>query len=69
VAARAVRLPAGAGLVASAQLGVPAAVVAVGLEQDAITASQGAAIIAAALLSLGACAAGAALLGRSAADV
>ena len=69
VAARIVRLPPGAGLVASAQLGVPAAVVAVALEQDAITASQGAAIIVAALLSLLACSAGAALLARSTADV
>jgi Kef-type K+ transport system membrane component KefB len=56
------RLP--AGLVSSAQLGVPAAVVALGLTEDVISPGQGAAIVVAALLSVGVCATGAALLER-----
>jgi Kef-type K+ transport system membrane component KefB len=62
------RLPLPSGLVSSAQMGVPAAVVSLGLAADIITAGQGAAIIAAALVSLGVCAAGAALLSRSGAS-
>jgi Kef-type K+ transport system membrane component KefB len=54
-----------AGLVSAAQLGVPAAVVALGLEQGVVTPGQGAAIVVAALLSVGACATGAALLARA----
>jgi Kef-type K+ transport system membrane component KefB len=54
------RLP--TGLVSAAQLGVPAAVVALGLTEDVIDAGQGAAIVVAALLSVGVCATGAALL-------
>ena len=59
------RQPPATGLLASAQLGVPAAIVALGLSAHVITAAQGAAIIAASMISLGVCAAGAALLGRS----
>jgi Kef-type K+ transport system membrane component KefB len=55
-----------AGLVASAELGVPAAVVALGLAEHVLTAGQGAAIVVAALLSVGICAAGAQLLARRA---
>jgi len=65
VAARATRQPLGAGLVTTAQLGVPAAVVTLGLNQGIITAGQGAAIVAAALASLGFAAAGTSLLTRS----
>jgi Kef-type K+ transport system membrane component KefB len=62
LSARITRQPRGAGLLASAQLGVPSAIVAVGLSSSVITATQGAAIIAAALMSLAVCVAGAALL-------
>jgi Kef-type K+ transport system membrane component KefB len=57
------RLPVATGLLASAQLGVPAAVVAIGLATQQLTAAQGAAVMAASLVTLGACAVGAALLG------
>ncbi len=58
------RLPLGMGLLASAQLGVPAAVVSIGLATDQLTPAQGAAMMAALLVSLGACAVGGVLLGR-----
>jgi Kef-type K+ transport system membrane component KefB len=57
------RLPVALGLVASAQLGVPSAVVSIGLATKQLTAAQGAAVMAALLVSLGACAVGGALLG------
>jgi Kef-type K+ transport system membrane component KefB len=66
LAAVATRQQLAAGLLASAQLGVPSAVVALGLSEQVITATQAAAIIAAALISLGACSAGAARLNRRA---
>lgn len=53
-----------AGLLASAQLGVPSAVVAFGLSERVLTSTQAAAIMARALISLAACAVGAALLVR-----
>ena len=53
-----------AGLIASAQLGVPAAVVTVGLQDEVLTAAQGAAIITAALASLVVAALGTTLLAR-----
>jgi Kef-type K+ transport system membrane component KefB len=56
------RLPVGSGLVASAQMGVPAAVVAVGLKEHLLTPGQGAAILAATLVSVGVMAVGAHLL-------
>ena len=56
------RLP--AALIASAQLGVPAAVVTLGLQGKLLTAAQGAAIITAALISLGVATLGTALLAR-----
>ncbi|MBV8953647.1 MAG: cation:proton antiporter, partial [Solirubrobacterales bacterium] len=54
----------GAGLLASAQLGVPSAVVTLGLSEGLLSSAQAGAIIAAALISLGASAAGASLLSR-----
>jgi hypothetical protein len=58
------RMP--AALIASAQLGVPAAVVTLGLQGNLLTAAQGAAIITAALISLGVATLGTALLAREA---
>jgi len=55
-------LPPGAGLVATAQLGVPAAIANVGLSTGALGPGQAAAVLAAALVSLGACAAGSSAL-------
>ena len=51
-----------AALIATAQLGVPAAVVTVGLQEHVLTAAQGAAIIVAALASLGTATLGTTLL-------
>jgi Kef-type K+ transport system membrane component KefB len=64
IAAAAVRLPPGAGLLASAQLGVPAALASLGLATGDLDSGQAAAVVAAALLSLAASAAGAAMLTR-----
>lgn len=58
------RQPLGAGLAATAQLGVPAAVVTVGLQLNVLSSGQGSAIVAAALLSLGLTAAGVTMLDR-----
>jgi Kef-type K+ transport system membrane component KefB len=55
----------GAGFAATAQLGVPAAVVTLGLQENVLTSGEGSAIIAAALGSLALTAAGVTLLGRS----
>jgi Kef-type K+ transport system membrane component KefB len=52
------------GLVASAQLGVPSAIVALGLTEHVISADQGAAIITAALVTIGVCSLGAAKLAQ-----
>jgi Kef-type K+ transport system membrane component KefB len=60
--ARVTRQPAAAGLLASAQLGVPAAIVALGLPEHVITSTQGAAIITASMISLAVCSVGAAAL-------
>jgi Kef-type K+ transport system membrane component KefB len=62
--AKLVRLPAASGLTASAQMGLPAAVVSIGLSAGLLTAGQGAAIIAAALLALISCSLGAARLAK-----
>jgi Kef-type K+ transport system membrane component KefB len=64
LAARLTRQPLGAGLAATAQLGVPAAVVTLGLERHILTNGEGSAIVAAALVSLALTAAGVTLLGR-----
>ena len=65
-AALVTRQTAAAGLLATAQLGVPAAVVSLGLQQDVLSPGVGAAILAAALVSLAVCSLGA---GRLAAVV
>lgn len=57
------KLPAAFGLIASAQLGVPAAIVSIGLATNQLTAAEGAAIMTAALVTLAACAIGGAILG------
>jgi Kef-type K+ transport system membrane component KefB len=63
-AALATRRPLSAGLIATAQLGVPAAVVQIGLQEQVITPALGAAITVAALATLGLCALGIDLLAR-----
>jgi Kef-type K+ transport system membrane component KefB len=60
-----IRAPAWVALVVSAQLGVPVAVVELGLAQRVLSAGEGAAVIVAALASLGICATGAALAPRA----
>jgi Kef-type K+ transport system membrane component KefB len=64
IAGRLVKAPAWTALVVTAQLGVPAAVVKLGLAQRVLTAGEGGAIIAAALASLAICAAGTAIARR-----
>jgi len=65
LAAWATRQPRAAGLLASAQLGVPAAIVALGLSEHVLTATQGAAVVTAAIISLAVCSVGAAALARA----
>ena len=60
------RMPWPTGLLASAQLGLPAGVVSLGLTEHILTAGQGAAIVASALITLGASSLGAVLLSRAA---
>jgi Kef-type K+ transport system membrane component KefB len=67
LAAQLTRQPRATGLIASAQLGVPSAIVALGLSEHVITSTQGAAVMIAALLSLAVCGLGAALLARQSA--
>jgi Kef-type K+ transport system membrane component KefB len=64
VASRVIHTPPAIGLLASAQLGVPAAVIALGLPIGAIDQGQASAIFCAALFSIAACAAGAEILRR-----
>lgn len=64
LAARLSRLPRSAGMVASAQLGVPSAIVALGLPLRVLTPPQAAAIILAALVSIAVCSLGAAGMAR-----
>lgn len=64
VAALIWRQPIAAGLLASAQLGVPSAVVSIGLATNQLTSAQGAAVMAALLAMLVVCAVGAARLGH-----
>jgi Kef-type K+ transport system membrane component KefB len=64
VAALVTRQPAAAGLIATAQLGVPAAVVQIGLQEHVITPALGAAVTTAALATLALCALGTDLLAR-----
>ena len=58
------RMPWPAGLLASAQLGLPAGVVSLGLTEGLLTPGQGAAVVASALVTLGVSSAGAVLLER-----
>ena len=53
-----IRAPTWTALIVTAQLGVPAAVVKLGLAQGVLRAGQAAAVILAALASLGVCAIG-----------
>jgi Kef-type K+ transport system membrane component KefB len=64
LAAKLTGQPRATGLIASAQLGVPSAIVALGLSEHVITSTQGAAVMIAALISLAVCGVGAALLAR-----
>jgi Kef-type K+ transport system membrane component KefB len=64
VAALVTRQPPAAGLIATAQLGVPAAVVQIGLQEHVITPALGAAVTMAALATLALCALGTGLLAR-----
>ena len=63
-AARVTRQPFAAGLLATAQLGVPAGVVALGLQQHSVAPGVAAAILLAALASIAICSVGVGLLGR-----
>jgi Kef-type K+ transport system membrane component KefB len=64
------RLPASAGLAASAQLGVPAAVASLGLAEGVLSSEIATAIVAASLVSLGVCTIGVELLlGRTGTSV
>jgi Kef-type K+ transport system membrane component KefB len=63
-AAFATHQPLPAGLIATAQLGVPVAVVQIGLQEHVITPALGAAVTLAALATLGVCALGTNLLAR-----
>jgi Kef-type K+ transport system membrane component KefB len=65
IAAAALRRPAVGALAATAQLGVPAAVAAIGLSEHVLSAGAATAIVAAALVSLGVCSAGVGLLVRA----
>jgi Kef-type K+ transport system membrane component KefB len=56
------RMPWPAGFLASAQLGLPAGVVALGLTEGLVTPGQGAAVVAAAVVTLGVSSIGAAML-------
>ena len=56
------RLPVGAGLAASAQLGVPAAVASLGLADHVLSSEVATAIVAASIVSLGVCTLGVELL-------
>ncbi len=64
-AALATRQPVAAALAATAQLGVPAAVVSLGLQQHLVTPGAGAAIMVAAVASIGTSTFGVALLARA----
>ncbi len=65
-AAKVTRLPLSSGLIATAQMGVPAAVVAVGLETGVLTPGQAAAVLTATLVSVGVMTVGARMLTREA---
>jgi Kef-type K+ transport system membrane component KefB len=62
--AKLVKLPVASGLAAAAQLGLPAAVVSLGLTAGTLTTVQGAAIVAGSIISLAICSVGCQLLQR-----
>jgi Kef-type K+ transport system membrane component KefB len=64
LAAALARRPAAAGLAASAQLGVPAAIASIGLTEHVLSSAVATAIIAAAVVSLGVCTVGIEMLAR-----
>jgi Kef-type K+ transport system membrane component KefB len=64
IAAAVMRLPPGAGMLATAQLGVPTAVAALGLANGSLDQGEAAAVVAAALLLLAVATGGALLLAR-----
>ncbi len=64
VVALLLRRPAAVGLLATAALGVPSAVVSIGLVQGVFDAGEGAAVVSAVLVAIAVSAAGGALLGR-----
>ncbi len=66
LAGKLARQPWTSGLLTCAQLGVPAAVIALGLPVGAVTPAQAAAIFSASLVSIGVCSTGAWLVARSA---
>jgi Kef-type K+ transport system membrane component KefB len=66
LAAELIKAPIWSALIVTAQLGVPAAVVKLGLSQGLLRPGQGAAIIVSALVSLGVCATGTGLARRTA---
>lgn len=59
------KLPLGSGLVASAALGVPSAIASVGLSTGLLTGPQASAVMFSVLGTLGACAVGSTMLGRT----
>jgi Kef-type K+ transport system membrane component KefB len=63
--AKLMKVPFSTGLIVAAQLGVPASVVKLGLASHVLKPGQGAAVIVAALASLGICGAGVTLAKRS----
>ena len=67
IAALITRQPIAAGLIATVQLGVPAAVATLGLQEGVLTAGDAAALMVAAIASIAICEAGVAFLARSAA--
>jgi Kef-type K+ transport system membrane component KefB len=64
IVSKLVKLPAASGLMATAQLSLPAAIVSIGMATRTITSGQGAAIVGASLMSLITCSIGAALMSR-----
>ncbi len=66
--ALATRQPAAAGLAATAQLGLPAGVATLGLQQRVLTPGQAAAILLAALATIAICPVGIMLIARGARD-
>jgi Kef-type K+ transport system membrane component KefB len=69
VVARIIKLPVWSGLAAAAELGLPAAVVSIGLAENLLQPAQAAAIIAASMCSLIACSVGISRLAKDPANV